>query len=454
VGRPELLAAESQAYHGPGTCTFYGTANSNQMLMEVMGLHLPGASFVNPNTPLRGALTDAAARRITEITALGREYTPVGRLVDERAIVNAMVGLLATGGSTNHTIHLVAIAHAAGLRIDWDDFSDLSDVVPLLTRIYPNGNADVNAFQAAGGMALLIGELLDAGLLHADVLTVRGGGGLQPYRKRPGLSEESVLAWQEEPQQSLDPKVLTSTSSPFSADGGIKVLAGNLGRAIVKTSCLKDEWRVVEAPALIFDDQKDLQAAFRRGELYRDFVAVVRFQGPRANGMPELHELTPSMCVVQDRGFKVGLVTDGRMSGASGKVPAAIHVTPECAAGGPLARVRNGDMIRLDSLRGVLEALVDPAEWERREAEVVELTRNACGTGRELFDVFRANVTSAESGAISVGLGLKEIGQIATDCAIQVAIEQERGNLHRAATRLDVTDRALQLRRAQQRQST
>jgi phosphogluconate dehydratase len=399
VGRDALLEAESKAYHGPGTCTFYGTANSNQMLMEVMGLHLPGAAFVHPNTLLRDALTQAAAQRVARITALGKEYLPVGRIVDERVIVNGIVGLLATGGSTNHTLHLVAIAHAAGISINWDDFSDLSAVVPLLATIYPNGQADVNHFRAAGGMGFLIGELLDAGLLHGDVLTVTGEG-LARYREEPYL-DNGVLSWCPAPKQSGDEEVLRPITRPFSSDGGLKLLRGNLGRAIIKVSAVKPEHRVVEAPAIVFNSQEELIAAFDRGELKRDFVAVVRYQGPRANGMPELHTLTPPLGVLQDEGFKVALVTDGRMSGASGKAPAAIHVTPECLAGGLLGRVRSGDVILLDGERGILEARVSAQELAERQPEPVDLSEYQHGLGRELFAVFRANAAGAEQGAIS-----------------------------------------------------
>ncbi|MCB1782311.1 MAG: phosphogluconate dehydratase, partial [Candidatus Competibacteraceae bacterium] len=399
VGREALLEAESQAYHAPGTCTFYGTANSNQMLMEVMGLHLPGAAFVNPNTPLRDALTQAAARRATRITALGDEYLPVGQVVDERAIINGIIGLLATGGSTNHTLHLVAMAYAAGIKINWDDFSELSAVTPLLAEIYPNGQADVNQFHAAGGMGFLIGELLDAGLLHSDVLTVMGAG-LARYREEPFL-ENGVLTWRPAPKQSGDQGVLRSAGQPFSPEGGLRLLKGNLGRAVIKTSAVKPEHRVVEAPARIFNSQKELMDAFERNELRRDFVAVVRYQGPRANGMPELHKLTPPLGVLQDEGFKVALVTDGRMSGASGKVPAAIHVTPECLAGGPLAKVRDGDIIRLDGERGLLEVRVATEEWSQRQPESVDLSPSQQGLGRELFQIFRANATGAEQGALS-----------------------------------------------------
>ncbi|HEU0200745.1 MAG TPA: phosphogluconate dehydratase [Burkholderiaceae bacterium] len=403
VGRDELLESEAKSYHGPGTCTFYGTANSNQMLMEIMGLHMPGAAFVHPNTPLRDALTEAATRRVLQITALGNEYTPVGHVVDERAIVNAIVGLLATGGSTNHTIHLVAIAHAAGILIDWNDFNDLSGVVPLLAKIYPNGKADVNHFQAAGGMGFLIRQLLDAGLVHADTLTVAGEGGLARYCEEPFLIDGN-LQWRAAPPLSGDGDVLRPLAEPFAPDGGLKLLSGNLGRAVIKVSAVKPEHRVVEAPAIVFNDQAELMHAFDRGELKRDFVAVVLYQGPRANGMPELHKMTPPLGVLQDEGFKVALVTDGRMSGASGKVPAAIHVTPECLAGGPLAKVRTGDVIRLDAEQGVLQALVADAELSRRTVEPPDLSEYQYGMGRELFEVFRAHATGAEEGAITYRL--------------------------------------------------
>ena len=412
VGRDALLESEEKSYHSPGTCTFYGTANSNQMLMEVMGLHLPGAAFVNPNTPLRDALTAAAARRAVEIGAEGGEYTPIGHVVDERAIVNAIVGLLATGGSTNHTIHLVAIARAAGILINWDDFRDLSDVVPLIARVYPNGRADVNQFHAAGGMGYVIGELLDAGLLHGDTVTVAGAGGLARYRQQPQL-DDGRLVWRDAPRVSGDASVLAPASAPFSADGGLKLLAGNLGRAVIKTSAIKPEHRVVRAPALVFDTQEALMAAFDRGELQRDFVAVLRCQGPRANGMPELHKLTPILGVLQDQGFHVALVTDGRMSGASGKVPAAIHVTPECLAGGPLARVRDGDPIVLDGERGLLEARVEAVEWQARQPVLADLSAFHHGMGRELFAAFRANVLGAEEGAVTFNAA-EPLGSVST----------------------------------------
>jgi len=400
VGRDALLDSEARSYHAPGTCTFYGTANSNQMLMEVMGLHLPGAAFVPPNTPLRDALTAAAARRAVAIGAHGDAYTPIGRVVDQRTIVNAIVGLLATGGSTNHTIHLVAIARAAGIVIDWDDFRALSEAVPLIARVYPNGKADVNQFHAAGGMGFVIGELLDAGLLHSDVLTVVGQG-LARYRQQPALDEGGQLVWHDAAKASGDPAIVAPVAAPFSSDGGLKLLAGNLGRAVIKTSAVKPEHRRVRAPAIVFDSQESVMAAFERGELKRDLVAVVRGQGPRANGMPELHKLTPLLGVLQDQGFRVALVTDGRMSGASGKVPAAIHVTPECVAGGPMARLRSGDIVCLDAEHGVLEAEVEPAAWQARTPEQPDLDAHRHGTGRELFAAFRAQALGAEQGAVT-----------------------------------------------------
>ncbi|MYZ48945.1 phosphogluconate dehydratase [Propylenella binzhouense] len=404
VGRAELLEAESRSYHGPGTCTFYGTANSNQMLMEIMGLHLPGASFVNPNTPLRDALTEAAARRALAITALGNEYTPVGEVIDERAIVNGIVGLHATGGSTNHTLHLVAIARAAGIEVTWDDFEALSEQVPLLARVYPNGRADVNHFHAAGGMGFLIGELLGAGLLHEDVRTVWGTG-LSGYVQEPRLAEDGSLAWVDAARRSRDADVLRPAGAPFQPTGGLKLLTGNLGRSVIKISAVKPERHVVEAPARIFHSQDDFLAAFKAGALDGDLVAVVRFQGPKANGMPELHKLTPSLGVLQDRGHAVALVTDGRMSGASGKVPAAIHLTPEAADGGPIALLREGDVIRLDAAAGRLEALVPAVEWESRTPATEDLSGNGFGTGRELFTLFRAAAGPAEAGAGVIAFG-------------------------------------------------
>ncbi|WP_028455490.1 phosphogluconate dehydratase [Chitinilyticum litopenaei] len=402
VGREALLASEEGSYHGAGTCTFYGTANSNQMLMEIMGLHLPGAAFTNPGTELRDALTRAAAKRAAAITALGNEYIPIGQVIDEKAIVNGIIGLLATGGSTNHTIHLIAIARAAGIIIDWSDFNDLSAIIPLLAKVYPNGSADVNHFHAAGGMGYLIRELLDAGLLHEDVWTVAGHG-LRHYADEPFL-ENGEAIWRPAPVQSGDDSVLRPASNPFSADGGTKLLAGNLGRAVIKVSAVAPEHRVVEAPAIVFDDQDDVLAAFKRGELEKDVIVVLRFQGPRANGMPELHKLTPALGVLQDRGFKVALVTDGRMSGASGKVPAAIHITPEVVSGGPLGKVRTGDVIRLDAETGDLIAKVDAAEWNARDVASADMAKNGHGMGRELFASFRAAATGAEEGAISLGL--------------------------------------------------
>ncbi|HEX8756411.1 MAG TPA: phosphogluconate dehydratase [Steroidobacteraceae bacterium] len=396
VGREALLESEAGSYHSAGTCTFYGTANSNQMLMEVMGLHLPGSAFVAPNTPLRDALTAAAARRAAQITALGRDYRPLAKMLDERSIVNAIVGLLATGGSTNHTLHLIAIARAAGILIDWDDFSDLSEVAPLLARIYPNGSADVNHFHAAGGMGFLINELLAAGLMHEDVQTISGAG-LSAAAREPWLSPDG-LAWREAPAVSGDTSVLRPAADPFSADGGLKLLRGNLGRAVIKVSAVNTQHRIVEAPARVFDSQEAVLESFQRGELARDVVVVVRFQGPRANGMPELHGLTPAMASLQSKGHRVALVTDGRMSGASGAVPAAIHLTPEVAGGGPLGKVRDGDVIRLDSVKGTLEALVPEETWSRRLAATADLCANALGTGRELFRVFRANAAPAEEG--------------------------------------------------------
>jgi phosphogluconate dehydratase len=396
VGRDALLKSECDSYHSAGTCTFYGTANSNQMLMEVMGLHMPGSAFVSPNTPLRDALTAAATHRLARITSLGKEYIPLARVVDERAIVNGIVGLLATGGSTNHTLHLVAIARAAGIIIDWTDFSELSDVVPLLARIYPNGSADVNHFHAAGGMGFLVRELLHAGLMHADVQTIAGAG-LDAYTQEPWLSPEGV-AWRPAPTESGDTSVLRPASDPFSADGGLKLMRGNLGRSVIKTSAVKSEHRVIEAPALVFDGQDDVLKAFEAGELARDVVVVVRYQGPRANGMPELHKLTPALASLQSKGFKVALVTDGRMSGASGTVPAAIHVSPECLHGGPLAKVRNGDIVRLDSLAGTLAVQVSEEEFSRRTVVIPALESNGFGMGRDLFRMFRANAAAAEEG--------------------------------------------------------
>ena len=394
--RAELLKAEMGAYHGPGTCTFYGTANSNQMLMELMGVHLPGAAFVNPGTPLRQALTRAAAQRVVQMRASANDYTPLGRVIDEKAVVNGLVGLMATGGSTNHALHLVVMARAAGVLIDWTDFDDLSSVTPLLARVYPNGPGDVNQFQAAGGLALVTRELLAAGLLHADVLTVAGGG-LDRYTTEPFL-QDGVLTWKEGPTQSLDAAMVRPASEPFDSEGGLRLLTGNLGRAIIKTSAVKSEHRKVEAPAIVFDDQDAFLSAFKAGELDKDFVAVVRFQGPKANGMPELHSLSPALGVLQDRGRKVALVTDGRMSGASGKTPAAIHLTPEAIDGAPISRVRTGDIISLDAERGVLEVKVEAAELAAR-APAAAPAGHVFGLGRELFAPMRRAANGAEQGA-------------------------------------------------------
>ncbi|WP_017967069.1 phosphogluconate dehydratase [Rhizobium leguminosarum] len=398
VGRAELLEAESKSYHGPGTCTFYGTANSNQMLMEIMGFHMPGSSFINPGTPLREALTREAAKRALAITALGNEFTPAGEMIDERSVVNGVVGLHATGGSTNHTLHLVAMARAAGIQLTWQDIAELSEIVPLLARVYPNGLADVNHFQAAGGMGFLIKELLKHGLVHDDVRTVFGQG-LQAYTVDARLSENGAVVREPSPEKSVDPKVLSSIETPFQANGGLKMLRGNLGKAVIKISAVKPERHIIEAPAIIFHSQQELQDAFKEGKLNRDFIAVVRFQGPKANGMPELHKLTPPLGVLQDRGFRVALLTDGRMSGASGKVPAAIHVTPEAVDGGPIARIREGDIIRLDAIKGTLELLVDAADMAEREPVTVDLSDNEFGMGRELFAPFRRAVGPSDQGA-------------------------------------------------------
>ncbi|MCO4077674.1 phosphogluconate dehydratase [Pseudomonas aeruginosa] len=396
--REELLASEMASYHAPGTCTFYGTANTNQLLVEVMGLHLPGASFVNPNTPLRDELTREAARQASRLTPENGNYVPMAEIVDEKAIVNSVVALLATGGSTNHTLHLLAIAQAAGIQLTWQDMSEMSHVVPTLARIYPNGQADINHFQAAGGMSFLIRQLLDGGLLHEDVQTVAGPG-LRRYTREPFL-EDGRLVWREGPERSLDEAILRPLDKPFSAEGGLRLMEGNLGRGVMKVSAVAPEHQVVEAPVRIFHDQASLAAAFKAGELERDLVAVVRFQGPRANGMPELHKLTPFLGVLQDRGFKVALVTDGRMSGASGKVPAAIHVSPEAIAGGPLARLRDGDRVRVDGVNGELRVLVDDAEWQARSLEPAPQDGNL-GCGRELFAFMRNAMSSAEEGACS-----------------------------------------------------
>lgn len=402
AGRAELLEAESKSYHGPGTCTFYGTANSNQMLMEIMGLHTPGASFVNPGTPLREALTREATKRALAITALGNAYTPVGRMIDERSIVNGVVGLHATGGSTNHTIHLIAMAAAAGIAITWQDISDLSEAVPLLARVYPNGLADVNHFHAAGGLGFLIRELLDEGILHEDVQTVWGEG-LRPYAVEAKLGVDGSVVREVSPKASGDEKVLAPFNKAFQATGGLKVLSGNLGHAVIKTSAVKPERRIIEAPARVFDSQQGLNDAFKAGTLTGDFIAVIRFQGPKANGMPELHKLTTVLGILQDRGQRVALVTDGRMSGASGKVPAAIHVTPEAVEEGPIARIHEGDIIRLDADAGTLEVLVPAGDFALRRTADADLIGNEFGFGRELFAGFRQLVGRADHGATAFG---------------------------------------------------
>ncbi|MFK3908509.1 phosphogluconate dehydratase [Pseudomonas monteilii] len=406
ASREELLEAEMQSYHSPGTCTFYGTANTNQLLMEVMGLHLPGASFVNPYTPLRDALTAEAARQVTRLTNAGGAFTPLGRIVDEKSMVNAIVALHATGGSTNHTLHLPAMAQAAGLQLTWQDMADLSEVVPTLAHVYPNGKADINHFQAAGGMAFLIGQLLDAGLLHEDVQTVVGPG-LRRYTQEPFL-DEGRLVWRDGPRDSLDESILRPVARPFSAEGGLRVMQGNLGRGVMKVSAVAPEHRVVEAPARVFHDQQSLADAFKAGELECDFVAVVRFQGPRSNGMPELHKLTPFLGVLQDRGFKVALVTDGRMSGASGKIPAAIHVCPEAYDGGLLAKVRDGDRVRVDGAEGTLQVLVSAEELAARDMPPTP-TGNDLGCGRELFGFMRVAFSSAEQGASAFTSALENL---------------------------------------------
>ena len=398
VGRDALLDAEAASYHGSGTCTFYGTANSNQLLMEAMGLHLPGTSLVNPDTPLREALTAEAGRQVTGLTALGDRHTPVGHIVDERAVVNGCVALLATGGSTNHTMHLVAIAHAAGITLSWNDIADLSAVVPLLARVYPNGHADVNHFHAAGGMAFVIGSLLDAGLMHPDVRTVAGDG-LHRYTSEPRLDGEG-LRWVDGARASLDTTVLRGADDPFAPDGGLKTLTGNLGTAVIKTSAVDRQHRTVTAPAAVFDSQEAFLCAFESGSLERDFVAVLRYQGPKALGMPELHKLTPALGVLQDRGYRVALVTDGRMSGASGKVPAAIHLTPEAATDGPMARVLDGDVITLDADAGALTLHVPDDEFATRAPTGRAPSADEwVGTGRELFASMRAAVGPADEGA-------------------------------------------------------
>ena len=397
ASRRELLEAESKSYHSPGTCTFYGTANSNQLLMEMMGIHLPGASFLNPGTEIRDAVTRAAARRITELTHLTDKYTPLSDIIDEPALVNAMVGLLTSGGSTNHTIHLVAIADAAGIKLNWDDFAELSAVVPLLARIYPNGNADVNHFHAAGGIAFLIKELLDAGLLHEDVTTIAGKG-LSGYTQEPFL-EGDQLTWKDSAGESLDNQILRPVASAFSKEGGLRVLSGNLGRAIVKVSSVNPDYWTIEAQAEVFLSQDEFILAYRAGKLEKDFIAVIKYQGPRANGMPELHKLSPLLSVLQAKGFKVALLTDGRMSGASGKVLAAIQVTPEAADDGPLAKIQTGDLIRIDATQDSLNLKSGKALLTQRKIPHYDKSMSHSGVGRELFACFRSNISNAEEGA-------------------------------------------------------
>jgi phosphogluconate dehydratase len=396
VGRDELLAAESASYHSPGTCTFYGTANSNQMMMEFMGLQLPGGSFVNPGTELRNCLTDEAVRQALSITHLGDNYTPLGEVLDERAIVNGIVGLLATGGSTNHTIHLVAIAAAAGLQINWDDIAELSDVVPLLARVYPNGTADVNHFHAAGGLGFVIAELLDAGLLHDDVRTILGRG-LNRFCQEPFVNGDAV-SWRDANRRSLDTEILRPANDPFDREGGLRVVKGNIGRAIVKVSAVDEQYYRIAAPARVFHNQAEFVDAFNRGDLEQDFVAVLPGQGPRATGMPELHKLTPYLGVLQSRGFRVALLTDGRMSGASGTVLAAIQIVPEAVSGGLIGRIRDGDTITIDTDAGTMQVSPED-ELERRPIPAVDSSSSHAGMGRELFSVFRDNVNEAEAGA-------------------------------------------------------
>lgn len=398
VGRDALLEAESKSYHGPGTCTFYGTANSNQMLMEFMGFHMPGTSFINPGTPLRDALTVEATKRALAITALGNEFTPAGEMIDERSIINGVVGLHATGGSTNHTLHLLAMARAAGIVLTWQDISDLSDIIPLLARVYPNGLADVNHFNAAGGLGFVIGELLKEGLLHDDVRTVFGQG-LEAYTVEAKLGENGALIRQRTPRQSGDSKIIATIDAPFLATGGLKMLHGNIGTGVIKTSAVKAERHIIEAPAKIFNDQAGLNDAFKNGDLKGDFIAVIRFQGPKANGMPELHKLTTILGILQDRGQKVALLTDGRMSGASGKVPAAIHVTPEAKDGGPIAKIMEGDLICINAVNGTIDVLMDAAEFNARTPAMVDLAGNEFGMGREMFAIFRQMTGTADQGA-------------------------------------------------------
>ncbi|MBL6429675.1 MULTISPECIES: phosphogluconate dehydratase [Maritimibacter] len=395
VGRDALMQAEMEAYHGPGTCTFYGTANSNQMLMEFMGLHLPGASFVNPNTPLRDALTMEGARRATQITALGNAFTPVAEVLDEKAFVNGIVGLMATGGSTNLLIHLPAMARAAGIELTMQDFADISAVTPLMARVYPNGLADVNHFHAAGGLGYLIGDLLDEGMLHPDTRTVAGGG-LEAYTQEPKVDGDRVK-YEPGPRKTLNDKIVRPYADPFQKTGGLSQLVGNLGHAVMKVSAVDPARHVIEAKARVFTDQASVKEAFKAGAFTEDTVVVVRFQGPKANGMPELHGLTPTLAVLQDRGLKVALVTDGRMSGASGKVPAAIHVSPEAVDGGPIAKVQDGDLVRVDATNGTIDVLTEG--FDARTPATMDLSANSRGLGRELFEMFRQNVGLATEGA-------------------------------------------------------
>ncbi|MCL1077531.1 phosphogluconate dehydratase [Parashewanella spongiae] len=397
--RAELLEAESSSYHSAGTCTFYGTANSNQLMLEVMGLQLPGSSFVNPDNPLREALTTKAAHQVCRLTEHSGQYSPIGEIVNEKSIVNGIVAILATGGSTNLTMHIVAVARAAGIIVNWDDFSELSDVVPLIARVYPNGHADINHFHAAGGMAFLVNELLNAGLLHEEVNTVAGFG-LRRYTQEPKLLD-GQLSWVEGPTESLDKEVLASVDAPFQSNGGLKLMKGNLGRAVIKVSAVPANNRIVEAPAVVIDDQHKLDALFKNGDIDRNCVVVVKGQGPRANGMPELHKLTPLLGSLQDKGFKVALLTDGRMSGASGKVPAAIHLTPEAIDGGLIGKIQDGDLIRVDATTGELTLLVSELELHSREVEALDLRKSHYGMGRELFSALRSNFSSPETGARS-----------------------------------------------------
>ncbi|MGY0398986.1 MAG: phosphogluconate dehydratase [Ostreibacterium sp.] len=399
VNRDVLLESETKSYHSPGTCTFYGTANSNQMLMEFMGLHLPNTAFCNPNTPLRNALTAEAGHHIVKMTQDNNTFKSVGEIIDEKAIINGVIGLLTTGGSTNHTLHLIAIARTAGIDLRWSDFDTLSDIIPLLARVYPNGKADVNHFQAAGGLGFLIRELLDAGLLHESVNTIVGKG-LYAYTNEPYLIGEK-LSWKPVPEKSLDEKIVRSVVKPFSKNGGLKLLTGNIGKAIIKISAVAEEHRIIEAPAVIFHHQNELIEAFNNAELEKDFIAVVRYQGPRANGMPELHKLTPQLVILQQRGFKVALITDGRMSGASGKIPAAIHCSPEALLDGNIGKIQANDMLRLNANTGELIALVDETIWHARKISHPDLSNNQTGMGRELFSGMRQLTSSAEQGAVS-----------------------------------------------------